>query len=173
MPGDTASQKARPMRVRAEHVRCRIVSVKERIVRQDVMVCKESPNASSSSQQHLWWQLWRRTAGCGAKNEANGYQPRAGRRSSQQTSTNEQLRQCGSHCGVAGTFQHGTACDARRCACSCRVCWANTRRLIAWRVRASTCVCVQLARDAGEQLLRWVVHVWGLVSPPDNLVTRD
>ena len=127
---------------------------------QDVMVCKESPNASSSSQQHLWWQLWRRTAGCGAKNEANGYQPRAGRRSSQQTSTSEQLRQCGSHCGVAGTFQHGTACDARRCACSCRVCWANTRRLIAWRVRASTCVCVQLARDAGEQLLRWVVHVW-------------
>ena len=131
---------------------------------QDVMVCKESPNASSSSQQHLWWQLWRRTAGCGAKNEANGYQPRAGRRSSQQTSTSEQLRQCGSHCGVAGTFQHGTACDARRCACSCRVCWANTRRLIAWRVRASTCVCVQLARDAGEQLLRWVVHVWGLVT---------
>ena len=132
---------------------------------QDVMVCKESPNASSSSQQHLWWQLWRRTAGCGARNEANGYQPRAGRRSSQQTSTNEQLRQCGSHCGVAGTFQHGTACDARRCACSCRVCWANTRRLIAWRVRASTCICVQLARDAGEQLLRWVVHVWGFVKP--------
>ena len=33
------------------------------------------------------------------------------------------------------------------------------RRLIAWRVRASMCVNVQLARDAGERLLHWVVHV--------------
>ena len=121
VPVDTAPQKARPMDAGSEYMHCRMVHVKERVAKQQVMVCKDTSNASSSSQQHLWWQLWRRTAGRGAKNEANGYQPMAGQRSSQQTSANEQLRQCCSHCGAAATFQHGTACDASGCSCSCRV----------------------------------------------------